>query len=54
MKATTPVQLSFFDAAPDPRFEEMKDFLNGLDINRLTPIESMLKLLELKKLLDKD
>jgi len=47
------MQLSFFDAPADPKFDEMKDLLESMDINRLTPIECMLKLLELKKILDK-
>lgn len=54
VKTQTPVQLSFFDALPDPRFEKMKDYIEGLDLNRLTPIESMLKLLEMKKMLEGD
>lgn len=43
------MQLNIFDAAPDPRFEKMRDYVEALDLNRMTPIESMLKLLEIKK-----
>jgi len=46
-----PMQLNIFDAAPDPRFEKMRDYVEALDLNRMTPIESMLKLLEIKKML---
>ncbi|WP_408913550.1 DNA mismatch repair protein MutS [Aureispira sp. CCB-E] len=46
------MQLSFFDAAPDPVLAELKEQLEEVDLNRLTPIECMLKLDELKKLLD--
>lgn len=46
------MQLSFFDAAPDPKLTELKEHLEELDLNRLTPIECMLKLDELKKMLD--
>ena len=51
-KISTAAQLSFFDAAPDPVLTELKEQLEDLDLNRLTPIECMLKLDELKKLLD--
>ena len=46
------MQLSFFDAEPDPVLTELKEQLEEVDLNRLTPIECMLKLDELKKLLD--
>jgi DNA mismatch repair protein MutS len=46
------MQLSFFDAEPDPVLMELKEQLEEVDLNRLTPIECMLKLDELKKLLD--
>jgi DNA mismatch repair protein MutS len=48
------VQMSFFDAEPDPRFEKVKDYLSSLDLNRLTPIECMLKLVEVKKILEEE
>ncbi len=43
-------QLSFFDAA-DPKLNALKEAIEGLDVNTLTPIEALLKLNELKKLL---
>ena len=45
------MQLSFFDADPDPALTELKEQLEELDLNLLTPIECMLKLDELKRLL---
>lgn len=45
------MQLSFFDAEPDPVLTELKEQLEELDLNLLTPIECMLKLDALKKLL---
>ena len=44
-------QLSLFDAA-DPRFEKMKETLGQVDINTLSPVEALLKLNELKSMLD--
>ena len=43
-------QLSFFDPV-DPKTEELKTKLNELDVNTLTPIEALLKLSELKRML---
>ncbi len=43
-------QLSFFDPT-DPKAEQLKNALNKLDINTLTPIEALMKLNELKKML---
>lgn len=43
-------QLSFFQLN-DPVLEEIKDRLNNTDINTLTPVEALLKLNEIKKLL---
>jgi DNA mismatch repair protein MutS len=51
-KVQPAMQLSFFDTVPDPKFLKMKDSLESMDLNRLTPIECMLKLLDLKKILD--
>lgn len=48
------MQLNIFDAAPDPRFEKMRGYVEALDLNRMTPIESMLKLLEIKKMLGEE
>jgi len=44
------VQLSIFDAHTEI-FEKMRDTLNALDINRLTPVEALMKLNEIKNLL---
>ncbi len=44
-------QLSIFEPA-DPRIEELKQKLKTLDINTLSPIEALLKLNELKRLVD--
>ncbi|GAB3166921.1 DNA mismatch repair protein MutS [Telluribacter humicola] len=42
-------QLSIFEPA-DPRLEEVKEKLSSIDVNTLSPIEALLKLNELKKL----
>jgi DNA mismatch repair protein MutS len=44
------MQLSIFDAHTET-FEEIRKILEGLDINRLTPVEALLKLNEIKNLL---
>lgn len=44
-------QLNLFEAA-DPVGTELKDRITELDINGMTPVECMLKLVELKKILD--
>ena len=44
------VQLSIFDAHTET-FDEIRKKLEGLDINRLTPVEALLKLNEIKELL---
>jgi DNA mismatch repair protein MutS len=53
-KVKPAMQLSFFDAPVNPKFDKMKDLMESMDINRLTPIECMLKLLELKKILEQE
>jgi len=40
-------QLSMFEM--DPKFQEAKDILEGIDINAISPIEALLKLHEIKK-----
>ncbi len=50
IKAST-TQLSFFDAAPDPQLVALQEKLNSIDLNSVTPIECMLHLDALKKLL---
>lgn len=47
-----PMQLSFFDAPADPVLEELKDTLKDMNLNAMTPIECMLKLLDLKKMVE--
>jgi len=44
------VQLSIFDAHSQT-FDEIRQMLEGIDINRLTPVEALLKLNEIKNLL---
>jgi DNA mismatch repair protein MutS len=44
------LQLSIFDAHSQT-FENIREMLNGIDINRLTPVEALLKLNEIKNLL---
>ena len=41
------IQLSIFDAHTET-FEEIRKLLDGFDINRLTPVEALLKLQEIK------
>lgn len=47
------VQLSFFNL-DDPLLEEIKDEILHLDINTLTPVEALMKLNEIKRLLTKN
>jgi DNA mismatch repair protein MutS len=44
------MQLSIFDAHTET-FEELRNILNGFDINRLTPVEALIKLNEIKGML---
>lgn len=44
------MQLSIFDAQTET-FEEIRKLLDGIDINRLTPVEALLKLQEIKNCL---
>jgi DNA mismatch repair protein MutS len=46
------MQLSFFKL-DDPILEQIRDGINNLDINSLTPLEALMKLNEIKKLLGK-
>jgi DNA mismatch repair protein MutS len=52
LKKTTPAQyqLSIFDAHTET-FEQIRTLLDGFDINRLTPVEALMKLNEIKGLL---
>ncbi|SCY72280.1 DNA mismatch repair protein MutS [Flavobacterium caeni] len=46
------LQMSFFNL-DDPLLEEIKEEILGLDLNTLTPIEAMMKLNEIKRMLTK-
>lgn len=46
----TKMQLSIFDAHSDT-FKEIREMLDNVDINRLTPVEALLKLSEIKELM---
>jgi DNA mismatch repair protein MutS len=48
--STQKLQLSIFDAHIET-FEQIRQLLEGIDINRLTPVEALLKLNEIKSLL---
>ncbi len=48
--STPQIQLSIFDAHSQT-FENMRNMLNEIDINRLTPVEALMKLNEIKNLL---
>lgn len=48
--STPKLQLSIFDAHSQT-FEEIRKMLEGIDINRLTPVEALIKLNEIKNLL---
>lgn len=47
------MQLSFFNL-DDPLLEEIKEEIMNLDINTLTPVEALMKLNEIKRLLSKN
>ncbi|MTI22398.1 DNA mismatch repair protein MutS [Fulvivirga sp. RKSG066] len=44
-------QMSLFEA--DPRFKQVQEMLDALDINTISPVEALLKLNEIKKTLEK-
>jgi DNA mismatch repair protein MutS len=46
------MQLSFFNL-DDPLLEEVRDEIDRLDINTLTPVEALMKLNEIKRMLAK-
>ncbi|NJN35192.1 MAG: DNA mismatch repair protein MutS, partial [Saprospiraceae bacterium] len=46
-----PMQLNFFDIG-DPRLQRIKDALDNMDLNAMTPIELMLKVSEWKRMLE--
>ena len=45
-------QMKMFDAY-NPNFEKLKEILQSIDLNITTPMEAMMKLSEMKKVLDK-
>jgi len=47
------MQLSFFNL-DDPLLEQIKEEITHLDINTLTPVEALMKLNEIKRLLVKN
>jgi DNA mismatch repair protein MutS len=49
-KPSSKVQLSIFDAHTET-FDTIRKLLQGIDINRLTPVEALLKLNEIKGML---
>jgi len=49
MASAPKVQLSMFEPS-DPALERLRELLNQLDVNTLSPIEALLKLQELKGL----
>ena len=46
-----PMQLNFFDIG-DPRLQRIKEALDKMDLNAMTPIELMMKVSEWKRMLD--
>ena len=44
--------MTLFEA--DPRFKQAMEFLGGIDINTISPVEALLKLNEVKNILKKD
>jgi len=51
--STESIQLSIFETV-DPTVGKIKEILKNLDLNSLTPIDCMMKLHEMKKLLEED
>jgi len=51
--AQNEMQLSFFNL-DDPLLEQIKEEIIHLDINTLTPVEALMKLNEIKRLLSKN
>jgi len=48
--STAQMQLSIFDAHSET-FKEIRELLTSIDINRLTPVEALMKLNEVKKMI---
>jgi DNA mismatch repair protein MutS len=51
-EANDELQLSFFNL-DDPLLEEIKNQIMNLDINTLTPVEALMKLNEIKRMIVK-
>jgi DNA mismatch repair protein MutS len=51
--ASPAMQLQIFQAH-DPQWEKIKQFLGGLDLNTLTPLEALMKLNELKQMMESE
>jgi DNA mismatch repair protein MutS len=51
--AHDPMQLSIFEHV-DPLAAKVKEMIEDLNINELTPVECMFKLIEIKKLMDEE
>ena len=52
VKSDQSMQLSFFNL-DDPLLEQIRDEIAGIDINTLTPIDALMKLNEIKRLIGK-
>ncbi len=50
-QASSKIQLSMFDMT-DPKLKQIGDILQKVEVNALTPIEALMKLNELKRILD--
>jgi DNA mismatch repair protein MutS len=50
-QASSKIQLSMFDMT-DPKLKQIGDILHKVEVNALTPIEALMKLNELKKILE--
>jgi DNA mismatch repair protein MutS len=50
-KANPQIQMSMFDMT-DPKLKQIGELLQKVEINALTPIEAMMKLNEMKRLLE--
>ena len=46
-------QLSFFDLS-DPKMKKLAEEIEKIEVNAITPVEAIMKLQELKKLLEKE
>lgn len=51
-KATDKFQLNIFEAS-DPNYAKVKEFLSLLDVNTISPVEALLKLNEVKLMMEK-